>query len=159
MSALRTAGFYGNTIVNGEAAISANLAVAKGETKVYTSTGRDSENNIPIYSKLKVTNDGTSMTFTYTVTYDNPATPNIEVPKKLRDNHAIYNTGTSTQTMFTLGSGFGKPSNVTNYITDSNGNKVASPKPNSTPIVERGNGYTWSDGFQMNGFQAKRDMD
>ena len=49
------------------------------------------------------------MTFTYTVTYDNPATTTVERPT-LSNSYAIYNTGTTNQTMFTLGSAYGTPS-------------------------------------------------
>ena len=39
------------------------------------------------------------MTFTYTVTYDNPATTTVERPTALSNSYAIYNTGTTNQTM------------------------------------------------------------
>ena len=34
--------------------------------------------------------------------------------------------------------------------------KVSNPKENSTPMVKQGNGYTWANGYQMNGYQAKQ---
>ena len=96
------------------------------------------------------------MTFTYTVTYDNPETTTVEKPTQLSSGYSIYNTGTSYQTMFTLGNGYGTPSSATNYITDSTGAKISNPKANETPIVKQGNGYTWANGYQMNGYQAKQ---
>ncbi|WP_155115601.1 accessory Sec-dependent serine-rich glycoprotein adhesin, partial [Streptococcus salivarius] len=154
LTKITNAGFNGNSTVSGSSAIISNLNLAKGETKVYIGSGIDSYYNIPIYYKLTAAHNGKSVTFTYTVTYDNPATATLELPTKLGTNHAIYNTGTSNQTMFTLGSGFGIPSNVANYITDSKGNKVISY--NTSTVTKEGNGYSWGNGAQMNGFQAKK---
>ena len=154
MTKITNAGFNGNSTVSGSPAITSNLNLAKGETKVYIGSGTDSYYNIPIYYKLTAAHNGKSVTFTYTVTYDNPATATLELPTKLGTNHAIYNTGTSNQTMFTLGSGFGIPSNVANYITDSKGNKVISY--NTSTVTKEGKGYSWGNGAQMNGFQAKK---
>ncbi|MTV78076.1 accessory Sec-dependent LPXTG-anchored adhesin, partial [Streptococcus pneumoniae] len=106
--------------------INASLNIAKSETKIYTGTGRDSFYNIPIYYKLTVTNDGSKLTFTYTVTYVNPTTKILGNLSKMRLVYSIYNTGTSIQTMLTLGSGLGKPSGVTNSITNKNGERVLS---------------------------------
>ncbi|MEJ7180450.1 hypothetical protein, partial [Staphylococcus capitis] len=36
------------------------------------------------------------------------------------------------------------------------GAKVSNPAANTTPMVKQGNGYTWSNGYQMNGYQAKQ---
>ena len=58
MTKLTNAGFNGNSTVNGTPAITSNLNLATGETKVYTGTGTDSNYNVPIYYTLKVTNDG-----------------------------------------------------------------------------------------------------
>ena len=110
MVTLNAAGFTGNTTVNGETAIQATLNVATGETKLHVGSGVDTNYKIPIYYKLKAFNDGTTVTFTYTVTYDNPETPAVEKPAALSSGYSIYNSGTSTQTMFTLGKGFGSPS-------------------------------------------------
>ena len=41
MSALTTAGFSGNTTVNGSPAISASLDIAVGQSKVYIGEGKD----------------------------------------------------------------------------------------------------------------------
>ncbi|MEJ7448175.1 hypothetical protein, partial [Staphylococcus epidermidis] len=76
------------------------------------------------------------MTFTYTVTYDNPATTTVEKPTTLTNGYSIYNTGSSNQTMFTLGNGYGTPSSATSYITDSTGAKVSNPAANTTPMVK-----------------------
>ncbi|MEJ7453870.1 hypothetical protein, partial [Staphylococcus xylosus] len=65
-------------------------------------------------------------------------------------------TGTSYQTMFTLGSGYGTPSSATSYITDSTGTQVSSPAAGTTTMVKQGSGYTWTNGYQMNGYQAKQ---
>ena len=155
MTALTAAGFVGNTTVNGSPAISSSLNVAVGEEKVYTGVGTDAVYNIPIYYKLTVKNDGSKLTFVYTITYDNPATSTVEkAPAKVRNNHTIYNTGTSRQTMFTLGSGLGTPSKVKNYITDPNGNVKISY--NESDATRQGSGYTWGNGAQMNGYQAKQ---
>ncbi|MEX3496855.1 KxYKxGKxW signal peptide domain-containing protein, partial [Staphylococcus warneri] len=131
-------------------------AAATSTTNTYTGAGTDTNYNIPIYYKLTTVNNGTSMTFTYTVTYDNPATTTVEKPTTLPNGYSIYNTGSSNQTMFTLGNGYGTPSSATSYITDSTGAKVSNPAANTTPMVKRGNGYTWSNGYQMNGYQAKQ---
>ncbi|MCT2317020.1 KxYKxGKxW signal peptide domain-containing protein, partial [Staphylococcus epidermidis] len=131
-------------------------AAATSTTNTYTGAGTDTNYNIPIYYKLTTVNNGTSMTFTYTVTYDNPATTTVEKPTSLKDGYAIYNTGTSYQTMFTLGNGYGTPSSATSYITDSTGAKVSNPVAGTTPMVQQGRGYTWAAGYQMNGFQAKK---
>ena len=109
MASMNAAGFAGNTTVNGAPAISANLNIAKGETKTYIGTGTDPNYNIPIYYKLTVTNDGSNLTFVYTITYDNPATSTVEIPSVLPNGYSIYNTGTYFQTMFTLGKGLGTP--------------------------------------------------
>ena len=101
---------------------------ATSTTNTYTGSGTDTNYNIPIYYKLTTVNNGTSMTFTYTVTYDNPATTTVEKPTALNNSYAIYNTGTSYQTMFTLGNGYGTPSSATNYITDSTGTRLVIQK-------------------------------
>ncbi|ECO1693826.1 hypothetical protein XO42_17475, partial [Listeria monocytogenes] len=131
-------------------------AAATSTTNTYTGAGTDTNYNIPIYYKLTTVNNGTSMTFTYTVTYDNPATTTVEKPTALSNSYAIYNTGTTYQTMFTLGSAYGTPSTVTNYITDSTGAQVSKPIANTTNINKQGSGYTWANGYQMNGYQAKQ---
>jgi len=156
MVTLNAAGFTGNATVNGETAIQATLNVATGESKLHVGSGVDTNYKIPIYYKLRAVNDGTTVTFTYTVTYDNPETSTVEKPAALSPGYSIYNAGTSTQEMFTLGKGFGTPSNVTSYITDSQGNQITNPKANTTPIVKQGDGFTWANGIQMNGYQAKQ---
>lgn len=55
-------------------------------------------------------------------------TTTVEKPTTLSNSYAIYNTGASYQTMFTLGNGYGTPSSATNYITDSTGAKISNPK-------------------------------
>ena len=102
MTKLTNAGFNGNSTVNGTPAITSNLNLATGETKVYTGTGTDSNYNVPIYYTLKVTNDGTNLNFVYTVSYVNPATSTLGNISRMSPGYSIYNTGTSTQTMFTL---------------------------------------------------------
>ena len=109
MATLNASGFSGNATVDGHPAVTSNLNLATGETKAYTGTGTDPNYNIPIYYKLTVTNDGSKLTFVYTITYDNPATSTVEIPSKLSNSYAIYNSGTSRQTMLTLGSGLGTP--------------------------------------------------
>ncbi|MBF2141350.1 KxYKxGKxW signal peptide domain-containing protein, partial [Staphylococcus epidermidis] len=131
-------------------------AAATSTTNTYTGAGTDTNYNIPIYYKLTTVNNGTSMTFTYTVTYDNPATTTVERPTALSNSYAIYNTGTTNQTMFTLGSAYGTPSTATSYITDSTGAQVSNPRANTTNINKQGSGYTWANGYQMNGAQAKQ---
>ena len=131
-------------------------AAATSTTNTYTGAGTDTNYNIPIYYKLTTVNNGTSMTFTYTVTYDNPATKTVEIPTALSNSYAIYNTGTTYQTMFTLGSAYGTPSTATSYITDSTGAQLSNPKANTTNINKQGSGYSWANGYQMNGFQAKQ---
>ena len=154
MATLNASGFSGNATVDGHPAVTSNLNLATGETKAYTGTGTDPNYNIPIYYKLTVTNDGSKLTFVYTITYDNPATSTVEIPSKLSNSYAIYNSGTSRQTMLTLGSGLGTPSGVKNYITDSKGNLVTTY--NTSDITTQGSGYTWGNGGQMNGYQAKQ---
>ena len=161
MTALTAAGFSGNTTVNGSPAISSSLNIAVGESKNFTGAGTDTVYNIPIYYKLTVTNDGSKLTFVYTITYDNPATSDVEKPSaKANVNHTIYNTGTSRQTMFTLGSGLGTPSNVTSYLTDSSGNKYTRNgllKDYDAPIETNGTGnYTWRNNAQLTGFYSKQ---
>ena len=156
MTKLTNAGFNGNSTVNGTPAITSNLNLATGETKVYTGTGTDSNYNVPIYYTLKVTNDGTNLNFVYTVTYVNPATSTLGNISRMSPGYSIYNTGTSTQTMFTLGKGLTPPTSVTSYITDKNGNQVANPRANTTPVTSDSSGYSWSQGFQMNAYQAKQ---
>ncbi|WP_218117634.1 hypothetical protein, partial [Staphylococcus sp. HMSC063A11] len=58
--------------------------------------------------------------------------------------------------MFTLGSAYGTPSTATSYITDSTGAQVSNPRANTTNINKQGSGYTWANGYQMNGAQAKQ---
>ena len=156
MTKLTNAGFNGNSTVNGTPAITSNLNLATGETKVYTGTGTDSNYNVPIYYTLKVTNDGSNLNFVYTVTYVNPATSTLGNISRMSPGYSIYNTGTSTQTMFTLGKGLTPPTSVTSYITDKNGNQVANPRANTTPVTSDSSGYSWSQGFQMNAYQAKQ---
>ena len=132
------------------------FAAGTSTTNTYTGAGTDTNYNIPIYYKLTTVNNGTSMTFTYTVTYDNPATTTVERPTALSNSYAIYNTGTTNQTMFTLGSAYGTPSTATSYITDSTGAQVSNPRANTTNINKQGSGYTWANGYQMNGAQAKQ---
>ena len=156
MSALHTAGFKGNTTVNGNPAIATSLDVAVGETKLFTGSGTDTIRNKPIYYKVTVSNDGRNLTFTYTITYDNPNTSNVEKPGG--SSGAIYNTITSMGTMFTLGSGYGTPSSVDSYLTDTNGNELPSPAPKSnTSIESQGqNGYTWANNAQLTPFYANQ---
>ena len=156
MTTLTALGFTGNTTINSQGSIQATLNIATGETKLHVGSGVDANYKIPIFYKLIAVNDGKNVTFTYTVTYDNPETPTVEKPSVLSNGYSIYNTGTTTQTMFTLGKGFGSPSNVTNYITDSQGNQITNPKANTTPIMKQGDGFTWANGYQMNGFQVKQ---
>ena len=161
MASMNAAGFSGNTTVNGAPAISASLNVAKGETKVYTGKGVDSVYNVPIYYKLTVTNNGSKLTFVYTISYDNPTTSTVE-KQNVGFNHTLYNTGTSRQTMFTLGKGLGtpSPSSVTSYLTDSSGKKFTNNnrlKDATTPITTNGTGnYTWGNGGQMIGYFARQ---
>ncbi|MBZ4299167.1 accessory Sec-dependent LPXTG-anchored adhesin, partial [Streptococcus pneumoniae] len=110
--------------------------------------------NVPIYYQLTVTNDGLKLTFTYTVTYVNPKTKTLGNISKMGPGYSIYNTGTSTQTMLTLGSGLGKPSGVKNFITDKDGGQVL--YYNMSTMTTQGSGYTWANGAQMNGFFAKQ---
>ncbi|MDS5711305.1 accessory Sec-dependent LPXTG-anchored adhesin, partial [Streptococcus pneumoniae] len=105
--------------------------------------------------KLTVTNDGSKLTFTYTVTYVNPTTKILGNLSKMRPGYSIYNTGTSTQTMLTLGSGLGTPSDVKNSITNKNGGQVR--YYNTSRMTKQGSGYTWANGAQMNGWQARRE--
>ncbi|MTW31037.1 accessory Sec-dependent LPXTG-anchored adhesin, partial [Streptococcus pneumoniae] len=86
--------------------------------------GRDSFYNIPIYYKLTVTNDGSKLTFTYTVTYVDPITKTLGNLSRMSRGYSIYNTGTIYQTMLTLGKGLKTPSSVKNYITDKDGVQV-----------------------------------
>ncbi|HEU6548429.1 TPA: accessory Sec-dependent serine-rich glycoprotein adhesin, partial [Streptococcus pneumoniae] len=155
LASINAAVFSGNMIVNGAPAINASLNIAKSETKVYTGTGKDSFYNIPIYYQLTVTNDGSKLTFTYTVTYVNPTTKILGNLSNMRPGYSIYNTGTSTQTMLTLGSGLGIPSGVKNSITDKNGRQVR--YYNTSTMTKRGSGYTWVNGAQMNGWYAKKE--
>ena len=156
MTTLTALGFTGNTTINSQGSIQATLNIATGETKLHVGSGVDANYKIPIFYKLIAVNDGTTVTFTYAVTYDNPETSTVEKPAALAPGYSIYNSGTSTQTMFTLGKGFGSPSNVTSYITDSQGNQITNSKANTTPIVKQGDGFTWANGIQMNGYQAKQ---
>ncbi|MFR7048092.1 accessory Sec-dependent LPXTG-anchored adhesin, partial [Streptococcus pneumoniae] len=154
LASINAAVFSGNTTVNGAPAINASLNIAKSETKVYTGEGVDSVYNVPIYYKLKVINDGSKLTFTYTVTYVDPITKTLGNISKMRPGYSIYNSGTSTQTMLTLGSGLGTPSDVENYITNKNGGRVQ--YYNMSKMTTQGSGYTWGNGAQMNGWQAKQ---
>ncbi|HIH2946140.1 TPA: accessory Sec-dependent serine-rich glycoprotein adhesin, partial [Streptococcus pneumoniae] len=154
LASIKAAVFSGNTTVNGAPAINASLNIAKSERKVYTGQGLDSVYHVPIYYKLTVTNDGSKLTFTYTVTYVNPNTRALGNISRMRLGYSIYNSGTSTQTMLTLGSGLGKPSGVENYITNKNGGRVQ--RYNISTMTTQGSGYTWANGAQMNGWQAKQ---
>ncbi|HEW3248072.1 TPA: accessory Sec-dependent serine-rich glycoprotein adhesin, partial [Streptococcus pneumoniae] len=154
LASINAAVFSGNTIVNGAPAINASLNIAKSETKIYTGTGRDSFYNIPIYYKLTVTNDGSKLTFTYTVTYVDPITKTLGNLSRMSRGYSIYNTGTIYQTMLTLGKGLKTPSSVKNYITDKDGVQVQ--YYNMSTMTKRGSGYTWGNGAQMNGLFAKR---
>ncbi|MTW37836.1 accessory Sec-dependent LPXTG-anchored adhesin, partial [Streptococcus pneumoniae] len=95
LASIKAAVFSGNTIVNGAPAINASLNIAKSEEKVYTGKGVDSVYNVPIYYQLKVTNDGSKLTFTYTVTYVNPNTRALENLSRMSYGYSIYNAGTS----------------------------------------------------------------
>ncbi|MDS5336667.1 accessory Sec-dependent LPXTG-anchored adhesin, partial [Streptococcus pneumoniae] len=87
-----------------------------------------------------------------TVTYVDPITKTLGNLSGMSRGYSIYNTGTSTQTMLTLGSGLGIPSGVKNSITDKNGRQV---RPyNISTMTKRGSRYTWGNGAQMNGWQA-----
>lgn len=101
MTTLTALGFTGNTTINSQGSIQATLNIATGETKLHVGSGVDANYKIPIFYKLIAVNDGKNVTFTYTVTYDNPETPTVEKPSVLSNGYSIYNTGTKTQTMFT----------------------------------------------------------
>ncbi|MFR9451759.1 accessory Sec-dependent LPXTG-anchored adhesin, partial [Streptococcus pneumoniae] len=88
------------------------------------------------------------------VTYVDPITKTLGNLSRMSRGYSIYNLGTSTQTMLTLGSGLGKPSGVKNYITDKNGRQVLSY--NTSTMTTQGSGYTWGNGAQMNGWYAKQ---
>ena len=62
----------------------------------------------------------------------------LKKPTALSNSYAIYNTGTTYQTMFTLGSAYGTPSTATSYITDSTGAQLSNPKANTTNINKQG---------------------
>ena len=57
LTKITNAGFNGNSTVSGSPAIISNLNLAKGETKVYTGSGTDTNYNVQIYYKLTVKND------------------------------------------------------------------------------------------------------
>ena len=155
MTKLTNAGFNGNSIVNGTPAITSNLNLATGESKVYTGAGTDSNYNVPIYYTLKVTNDGSNLNFVYTVTYVNPATSTLGNISRMSPGYSIYNTGTTNQTMFALGTGLKAPTTVTSYITNSDGTQRSTPSPNPTPVTSDSSGYSWGQGFQMNVFRPR----
>ena len=78
MTTLTALGFTGNTTINSQGSIQATLNIATGETKLHVGSGVDANYKIPIFYKLIAVNDGKNVTFTYTVTYDNPETPPVE---------------------------------------------------------------------------------
>ena len=123
-------------------------AAATSTTNTYTGAGTDTNYNIPIYYKLTTVNNGTSMTFTYTVTYDNPATTTVERPTALSNSYAIYNTGTTNQTMFTLGSAYGTPSQRQVILPIQQVLKLVIQEQNTTNINKQGSGYTWANGYK-----------
>ncbi len=86
--------------------LSLEYNLATGETKVYTEL---EQTIIFQFTIQKVTNDGTNLNFVYTVSYVNPATSTLGNISKMSPGYSIYNTGTSTQTMFTLGKGLSAP--------------------------------------------------
>ena len=68
---------------------------------------------------MVVTSDGQNMTFTYTVSYDNPNTSTVEkAPTAMSNSYSIKNTTTSTSPMFTLGDGYGTPTTSYNYVVN-----------------------------------------
>ena len=98
------------------------------------------------------------MTFTYTVSYDNPNTSTVETPPtSMSNSYSIKNTTTSTSPMFTLGNGYGTPTTSYNYVVDKYGGSEISAVPSGNlPITATGSGYSWSNDYAMNGFMRKR---
>ena len=66
---------------------------------------------------MDVTSDGQNMTFTYTVSYDNPNTSTVEkAPTAMSNSYSIKNTTTSTSPMFTLGRWLWNPTTSYNAV-------------------------------------------
>lgn len=118
-------------------------AAATTTTSTYIGTGKDKVNNVPIYYYVTITNNGNNtVTFVYTVTYDNPNTDAIEAPA-LTSNTVTMNTwGTATVPMLTLGSGYGTPSSVQSGLSSWKAptSFVTTPAPNTNPMTKIGNG-------------------
>ncbi|WP_195847607.1 accessory Sec-dependent serine-rich glycoprotein adhesin, partial [Streptococcus uberis] len=105
-------------------ALSVASVTSTATSTTYTGVGTDYVNNLPIYYKLVVTNTGSALQFTYTVSYDNPDTLTVEKPAI---SGMIQNTLEAGAPLVSYGSGYGTFNTATSYFTDSSGNKVASP--------------------------------
>ena len=121
-------------------------AAATTTSTTYTGAGTDKYNGVPIYYHLTVTNtNNTSLTFVYTVTYDNPETTAVEKPS-LGSNTVTMNTwGTATVPMITLGKGYGTPTNVQSGLStwDAPTKFLTTPRPTDNQMTKNGNGYSW----------------
>lgn len=122
-------------------------AAAATTSTSYIGSGTDKYNNVPIYYYVTITNNAdNTMTFVYTVTYDNPNTATVEKPD-LRSNTVTMNTwGTATTPMIKLGSGYGTPTDVTSGLSTWNDPNtfLKSPAPKSFKMTQINNGYGWT---------------
>ncbi|MGO3048964.1 MAG: KxYKxGKxW signal peptide domain-containing protein, partial [Staphylococcus sp.] len=132
-------------------------AATTSQSATYTGAGIDRVYNVPIYYKLVVTSDGKNEMFTYTVTYDNPNTTTVEkLPRNASSSYSIKNSTTSTSPMFTLGSGYGRPTTAYNYIADYSGKQISAVPSGNLTVSKVGSGYSWSNDYAMNGHYAKQ---
>ena len=69
--------------------------------------------------------------------------------------YSIYNTGTTNQTMFALGTGLKAPTTVTSYITNSDGTQRSTPSPNPTPVTSDSSGLQLGTRFPNEWFSGQ----
>ncbi|MGV3042416.1 KxYKxGKxW signal peptide domain-containing protein, partial [Staphylococcus rostri] len=123
--------------------------------QVFTGTGYDTLYKLPIYYHLKVTSDGSNITFQYTVGYDDPNTATIEkpnVPTQLN----VATSWDSLHNMLSLGDGYGTPTTAKNgYTTGYNGEYLSKPAAQNFAVnkMSTGDGYWW-DTQAMGGYQV-----
>ncbi|WP_278926057.1 KxYKxGKxW signal peptide domain-containing protein [Staphylococcus auricularis] len=128
---------------------SARAAADVSQTQTYTGSGYDNK-GLKVYYKLRTKQNGNHVDFSYTVTYDNPNTSQVERPNiaggRPDRGAGIYNTPGNTP-FFYLGPGFGKPTNGTTAVTTPNGSNVIGPV--NEIILTKEGGYYWAKNLQM----------
>ncbi|MFP4932946.1 KxYKxGKxW signal peptide domain-containing protein, partial [Staphylococcus coagulans] len=110
--------------------------------------GRDTRNNVIVYYELQVDSDGYNAIFKYTVSYDNYRTAGIDSPSSLYyPRTKVRNTSDKNIGMLKLGKDYGKPTKITQGITERGWRTRFASTDQTYPLRgDAKNGYYWQSG-------------